>query len=473
MPLSHGLLSLPGITPQSKACAEELLAKDLRDHHCFYGRAGFHNHLPHFVLAAYSLGAPEDVLRDIFAREVKDLRPLQVEHSSDVVVDHNNWTLHLGEEEAYAAYMVFFQTVVRSLGVVDAVKTFVFSPAANNNGASMLVRLVSGAVHPLIQLGYGLEFGDELLVVSGLAQTACHDVNTAELFEDLLQGGPFPNGNNTADAELPSLFSVLRQFYDSDVLTPVMPYDPDALLSKRRRDAFRDGTRGTEIVRIASMWSLPQDSPPTFWEKKLEETFWMVIVLLFSTGKPNRPPRLDFFIMHMVTSSLFLPVFFNKVLYDPGDGKYKAQLLQAYLRTCLAYLIVRGRPRIDPTIIMHATASPQPSATSNGSVLPASNVNPWMAIVNAAINHPEAHLPKVLRTLVYATQKYGRTPAGGVPGVFDADGAEVLPGLGSVDGSLFVRGAGVMMNTLGWVSHGEAEGEWDRSALGWDDAWKE
>lgn len=46
----------------------------------------------------------------------------------------------------------------------------------------------------------------------------------------------------------------------------------------------------------------------------------------------------------------------------------------------------------------------------------------------------------------------------------------MLPGIGKVDGTVFVRAAGVMVDTLGWGEGGE-KGEWDRSALGWDEAW--
>ena len=61
------------------------------------------------------------------------------------------------------------------------------------------------------------------------------------------------------------------------------------------------------------------------------------------------------------------------------------------------------------------------------------------------------------------------------PGLFtDKDThKESLPGIGNIDGSIFVRAAGVVMSTLGWVSHGEPAGKWDTSGLGWDDAWKD
>ena len=79
-----------------------------------------------------------------------------------------------------------------------------------------------------------------------------------------------------------------------------------------------------------------------------------------------------------------------------------------------------------------------------------------------------------MRALFYAAQKYGSTAAGDVVGTFrnEEGQVETHKGMGKVDGTLFVRAAGVVMDTLGWVSHGQAVGAWDRSALGWEDAWK-
>ncbi|KZV92162.1 hypothetical protein EXIGLDRAFT_647560 [Exidia glandulosa HHB12029] len=478
MPLARGVLNLPGITPQSRAYAQELLDRDFREHHCRYG-PGFHNHLPHFLLAAYDLGAPPSVLNAIYAKDAKDLRPFELEGSNDLKVDRSNWKTHLGDEKAYAAYVAFFTNEVQSNGVAATIKAFVFSLSANEGEAKMLLRLIAGAAHPLIQIGYGLEFDNASLVISGLAQTAIHSDVIPELYTDILRDPSAPFLSSSTPSL--SLFAVLREFYASSVLVPVMPYDPDALLSKRRTDAFGDGSRAAEIVKIASQWTLPPSSPAEFWEEKLEEVLWAVILLLFGTSKPGRKYRLDFFVMHMVTSSIFLPTFFDKVLNGgtAEEGVYKAQLLQAFVRTTFAYLIMRGRPRLDATNIMHATSFPHPPSPTtpqtpkpNDSTVQEEAANPWMAIIASAIHAPEAHLPKTLRTLVYASQKYGLRQVGQVPGALDKDGKEVLPGLAGVDGSLFVRCAGVMMDVLGWVDYGQAEGNWDRSAMGWEDAWK-
>ena len=41
-----------------------------------------------------------------------------------------------------------------------------------------------------------------------------------------------------------------------------------------------------------------------------------------------------------------------------------------------------------------------------------------------------------------------------------------------MDGTVFVRAAGLFMDYKGWVMHGEKEKPWDVSGLGWDDAWR-
>ncbi|KAI0766421.1 hypothetical protein BD413DRAFT_570764 [Trametes elegans] len=47
-----------------------------------------------------------------------------------------------------------------------------------------------GAVHPLIQTGYAVEFGSDAMVAQALAQTAVHDAFRPELFD--LQNAPPP-----------------------------------------------------------------------------------------------------------------------------------------------------------------------------------------------------------------------------------------------------------------------------------------
>ena len=160
-----------------------------------------------------------------------------------------------------------------------------------------------------------------------------------------------------------TLLEVLAQVYESKILHPPMPYDPNALLSARIRLALANGG-AEEIHRICSQYGVSSDFKEADLASKVEECIWVSTLLLGSTGKEGRKPRLDFFLMHLVTSSLFLHPFFA-VLKKPA---HKAALLNAYIRVpVLTSTTTRGWPRIDPALLMSYTDKPRP--------LPVSTVN--------------------------------------------------------------------------------------------------
>ena len=274
-----------------------------------------------------------------------------------------------------------------------------------------------------------------------------------------------------------TLLELIAQVYESKVLHPPMPYDPNALLSARIKLALANGG-AEEIHRICSQYGLSGDFKETDLASKVEECIWVSTLLLGSTGREGRKPRLDFFLMHLVTSSLFLqPIL--AVLEKPA---YKIALLSAYVHVLVLTTLTRGRPRINPELLMSytdiprppvsASNLPDPSSTSLGNPKNDTDYNPWPAMIEAVQYHHDSHVPKTLRTLIFASQKYGDKAPGKAIGAFHRDsGAETHNGTGKMDGTIFVRAAGLVMDTLGWVSYGQEKGSWDRSALGWDAAW--
>ena len=104
----------------------------------------------------------------------------------------------------------------------------------------------------------------------------------------------------------------------------------------------------------------------------------------------------------------------------------------------------------------------------------------------------DSHVIKTMRTLVLAAREYGDTEPGHVIGAYkqsegttnagaNANGVplskgreETFEGAARLDGSIFVRAAGMLMDYMGWTTYGQPErDDWDRSALGWDDAWND
>ena len=302
---------------------------------------------------------------------------------------------------------------------------------------------------------------------------------------DLTVPGPAEDASSTSIRDEKKrgkpLLHVLHELYNADVLKPV-PYDPVKTLSQYRADAMKDG-RSDAIKKLCATWwsDASWESQASNLDAKVEELFWATTLFLCGTSKRGRKPRLDFVIMHTLNATLFLPSLLKLV----PNGISKVKLLKAFLPVTMMYVLARGRPRIDAGLAMSYTVSPrprgQPSATFTSSARAVGNpnetYNPWLTICASVIHAPDAHTVKAIRALYYAAQNYGHKNSQDLPGCFvvidEGRQGETLPGASELDGTLFVRAAGVVMNTLGWVTHGDEPGAWDFSGLGWDDAWKD
>jgi len=418
-------------------------------------------------LSAYDLGAPAKVLQAIYDSAAAPLNPINhglSKNESVQQINESNWFEFLGEEKYYSAFVPFFTAEVTALGGTKALEKYIFSDNGNANGRVMLRRMMGGSAHPLIQIGYAVEFGSDATVATALSQVAIHVPHFEELFD-------FTPPDKSAKPI--SLLEIIRKVYDSDILKPVMPYS-DSPMSVRYREARKDG-RPEEMRRLTSLW-FSADENDADLERKIEELFWVSTLGLAGSGRRGRKPRMDFFLMHTLNAVHFLP---SLVKIIPTQ-EWRIKLVRAFLPGMLMIITTRGRPRIDPELVMTYTATPAPPGglpklNPDHSALGDPNdldcVNPWSGIVDEVIHAPEAHIVKAIRTLYYASKKYGHTYAGNIPGSLKGT-EETLPGISKVDGTLFVRAAGVVMDSLGWVTHGDKEQYWDRSALGWDDAWK-
>lgn len=163
--------------------------------------------------------------------------------------------------------------------------------------------------------------------------------------------------------------------------------------------------------------------------------------------------------MHMVTSSIFLPSFIAYL--KPSSQEL---FLRGYFFVSLGWWIARGRPALNITKFFSAT-SPQPSSASTGkpheSALASSNVpNPWFPLIANSVIHPNDHYAKLQRALVHHGMMYGNREAGRE----DFKGTE-LEGAEKLDGSLFVRVAGLTDGRLGRVIDGEEGKVWDRTGF--------
>jgi hypothetical protein len=87
---------------------------------------------------------------------------------------------YLGQEKYYHDFLVYFQQEIREEGWQGALHKHLFSETEHAD--DMLVRMYAGFLHPIIHLGFGIEFQQPAIMAEALAQAAVHDNWMAPLF---------------------------------------------------------------------------------------------------------------------------------------------------------------------------------------------------------------------------------------------------------------------------------------------------
>lgn len=90
-------IQLPDLSIKTQQFTFELLKKNHTNFDIFRNEIGYHNHLVHHLLAAYSLGASPQLLNEIYIyHQTAFLKPRK---PNKVPINKENWTEYLGHEE--------------------------------------------------------------------------------------------------------------------------------------------------------------------------------------------------------------------------------------------------------------------------------------------------------------------------------------------------------------------------------------
>ena len=144
------------------------------------------DHIVHHLLTIYALGASPAEIRAAYDRNKTYQRPT-MPVKEDVVqslYDKRRFKEELGKERNYPNFLEFFQREIQQRGVDGTLKEYVFREPGNTDecSESMLVRLFGGLLHPIIHLGFAIEFNQPAIIAEALAQTAVHEDWTGPLF---------------------------------------------------------------------------------------------------------------------------------------------------------------------------------------------------------------------------------------------------------------------------------------------------
>ncbi|KAG1751806.1 hypothetical protein EDB19DRAFT_2000665 [Suillus lakei] len=440
--------------------------------HIFWNDIKYHNHITHRALAIYALGGSGSII-DAFYKE--DMKIRRAAFVSPHPITAQNFVDHLSDENYYEAYTTFFANAIEEKGASATLDEFIFSEKYNfqpgrdaGSQPEMLCRFVDAVMHPLIHCGNGVEFGLKGMLAEGLAMAAAHDVHApgflpqsmfvAQPSDDI---GAMMNGfaslvlDGQSSATHPKAPSG-QDVHAFSILARVLK-DP-SLASQGPRHYLGQNSetlvaRGHIIREHVQKWTVDLSKPGEI-ERKMEECIWTSSVM-YALGGWRNGFTADFFLMHMVTSSIFLP---SLIAYL--SPRAQAMLLRAYLSSAVAWFVARGRPSLNFQSFFELTPT-VPNPPNNPAVLPvegfpaqdAHTPNPFLPLIQSSIIHPNDHLPKIQRAFAHFSTIYGARPKGYFAGT-ELDGAEEL------DGSLFVRAAVLTVDYIGWARGGEEARFW-------------
>lgn len=405
----------------------------------------------------------------------KDIKVQRAAFVSPHPITAQNFVDHLGDENYYEAYTTFFANAIEEKGASATLDEFIFSEKYNfqhgrdaDGQPEMLCRFVDAVMHPLIHCGHGVEFGLKGMLAEGLSLTAMHGVHApgflppsmfvAQPSDDI---GAVMNGfaslvldgqSSATPLKAPSgqdihAFSILARVLKDPSLASKGPRHftgqyPDTLVA-----------HGYRIREHVQKWTVDLSKPGEI-ERKMEECIWTSSVI-YALGGWRNGFTADFFLMHMVTSSIFLP---SLIAYL--SPRAQALLLRAYLSSAVTWFVARGRPSLNFKSFFESTATvpnpPNSPAVPPVDDIPAQDVrasNPFLPLIQSSIMHPSDHHPKTQRAFAHFSAIYGARPKGYFAGT-ELDGAEEL------DGSLFVRAAVLTADYMGWAREGEEARNW-------------
>ncbi|KZT67501.1 hypothetical protein DAEQUDRAFT_387282 [Daedalea quercina L-15889] len=238
----------------------------------------------------------------------------------------------------------------------------------------MLNRLHSRLFHPMIHLGYGLEFGLPGLVAEGLAQTAVHPLEVLYYFPPALYQNVVPDSvhstsaqerislskssaNSAARRDCPSIFTILARVQADDSLSPSSLCLSSQVDPTRGFDYYCQvgGLSCEALASHAQDWEVnPGDTQAV--THAIEELSFLNALLYGVCGwriQHTQTPyefKADFYLMHTLTSSIFLPTYAASL--RPSSVSL---LLKTYLLSSLTWWVARGRPNVPIREIYYRT----------------------------------------------------------------------------------------------------------------------
>ena len=322
--------SLPGFNDPEKAkAASDLLQINHDQFHMFFNNDGFHNHIAHHLLTTYALNASPQDLQHHFDSNKSYQRP-RGSYDQAVVAkmqDPAGFIGFLGDEQHYKNFLQLFRQEIEASGWQAVVNKYLFT---NDQLASKMLPLTfAGFLHPLIHLGFGVEFEQPAIIAEALAQASIHSDWIQKFFSSARDAAD-KNRSNTSRSMV-ELLDEIR----NDTELYAAPHWSDG-------NKIRDGILARAGERMVSYTSQYHIKPGELEEKTAE----MINAAAYFTGAAQRKRhavKFDFFLMHCVNSSIFYSSFLKQKWLSDAN---KIKLLEWKVWNDLAMYASRKSPEL-------------------------------------------------------------------------------------------------------------------------------
>jgi hypothetical protein len=156
---------------------------------------------------------------------------------------------YLGKEKYYHDFLVFFQKEIDAKTWQNVLNEYLF---ANDERANdMLSRLYAGFLHPIIHLGFGIEFEQPAIVAEGLAQAAVHDSWMAALFLGCEKAAEANRGNSRPKK---TIVQLLEEAKNDEKLRNAAHWEDG---NKIREGILKRAPE--EMIKLASQYTIEED----------------------------------------------------------------------------------------------------------------------------------------------------------------------------------------------------------------------
>ncbi|KAJ6020753.1 hypothetical protein N7540_006257 [Penicillium herquei] len=370
-PEHTGVFSSSNLSLASARKVSEVLQHDMENHHVYLNELEFHDHIVHFMLTIWALGASPETIQLQYEREQKRQQPAYLPDENVIASFYNKdkFLKHMYQEEHYSNYLAFFQREIAAKDVPAVMKEYLFS--GDKLAESLLSRMFGGLVHPIIHLGFGIEFQQPAIIAQALAQASVHQ----DYLNDKFFG---PASAAAASAQsTKSLMQIMREMRADYAVLNASAYGDS--------EVFEDGIlmRAPEqVIHHCSKWFVPEDKIP----EKLAEMVNTAIYWTATAQNPEKEMKLDFFFIHAVNLSIF----------------FKAFMDLSYLNLSMKSRLLEMKGRVD-LLIWASRKMPEPQIAD---ILNYPIHLGWPEVFSKSYLHPsdDGHLVKFVRTVAFGEE---------------------------------------------------------------------